>query len=347
MFNVAEYIAHAVDSLKQQTLVDSEFILIDDGSTDGTAEVAITAIGDDDRFCLIGRENHGAAATRNFGLSVATGDYLCFLDSDDCLSSDGLEVMYNAAVDQGAQIVTGDTLRFTSTRQWRQSSLVRSGVNTPGLKTLHTHPELLYAVGPWAKLFERRLIDGVFFPEHIHLGEDQPFVLQALMSAAKIFTVDSTVYHYRQREGGSESLTQHALSRPDEVLADLYEMVRLGRGILSDDLFDFYLRRVIYSDIWARVDAALAAKDPRIQMAALTSVKTWLEDLDSDTFNRVADLHTVPLVGILFRLSCLRAQGISAARKLMGMILSKMRFRSYVRLPVAVVRLLIKRVQRS
>jgi glycosyltransferase involved in cell wall biosynthesis len=290
MFQVEDYIGQTIQSLRSQTLSDLEFILVDDGSADDTVARATEAIGDDQLFRLQKRTNHGPSASRNFGLNLAKGRYVCFLDSDDLLPADGLELMVEAAESLQAELVTGTTLRFDGTKQWPVPLYTNYGVTHPGVKTLTTHPELMLALGPAAKLYSRDLLRGITFPEHIRLGEDQPFVLEALMRAKKIVTIDGVVYHYRVRESQGESLTQKAISDPLPALADLYEMVEIARGILTDPtLFRYYLSRVVAFDIWPRVRAGIKSGDGEVQSRAMESLSIWLNQFDAQGFARDFD----------------------------------------------------------
>lgn len=348
MYNLSLYIAETLDSLKAQKLEGVEYLLIDDGSTDNTVPIVETTIDQDPRFRLVTQENRGPSAARNHGLKLAQGEYICFVDGDDRLDPSALEVMYKAAHDHGADMVTGDTRRFDRDRSWPLPSYARHKVSTPGIKTLATHPELIHALGPCAKLFRRSLLDGVFFPETIRLGEDQPLVLFALAHSATIVTVDAVVYHYRVRNQGAQSLTQTAMTNPIQALEDLYEMVRLSAQVLEDpDLMDAYLTRVLYADVWPRAKSALKTGDPRIQITALNSLGTWLTHFDDDQFNRVPALYSYPLACLLSQVHRIHHEARGVYYRILRSLLSKMNlttFMSFVgRLVVSVPMKMLKR----
>ena len=330
LYNVAEYVEETLFSLQRQALPGVEFILVDDGSTDDTFELASRKAAEEPRIRLVRQDNQGPSAARNHGLRLARGAYVCFVDGDDVLAPDALAIMHRAAEEHAADLVTGNTIRFDQGGAWDMKLHHDFGVAKPGPKTLKTHPELMYAVGPCAKLFRRELVDGSFFPEDIRLGEDQPFVLNAYARATKIYTVDAVVYHYRRREAGEESLTQRALSSPVERLDDLYAMVERVRPILTSRReFDYYLRRVMSADIWPRVRAAILSRQPQAQAEALASLRIWLTGLDNKTFNRVPALYYRPLAGLLFRFPSISPPARSAHRQTVGAILKKMTPRSY------------------
>ena len=93
VYNTRRYLQECLQSAVGQTLEDAEFICIDDGSTDGCAEILAAFAQKDARVRVIRQENAGLSAARNRGMEAAQGEYLCFLDSDDLLMCDALEMM--------------------------------------------------------------------------------------------------------------------------------------------------------------------------------------------------------------------------------------------------------------
>ncbi|MDY3820319.1 MAG: glycosyltransferase family 2 protein, partial [Bacteroidaceae bacterium] len=91
-YNQAEFLLQALQGLQEQTLQDFECIIVDDGSTDQSAQIAEDFIKGDHRFRLIKKANGGTATARNAGLRAATGEYVQFLDADDELDSRKLEL---------------------------------------------------------------------------------------------------------------------------------------------------------------------------------------------------------------------------------------------------------------
>ncbi|MBX6353219.1 MAG: CDP-glycerol glycerophosphotransferase family protein [Thermoflavifilum sp.] len=318
VYNVSAYIRETIESLLKQTYPNMEVVFVDDGSTDDTAEIIASYVERyPDIIHLVRQPNRGPAAARNHGLRVAQGDYVFFLDSDDVLSPDALEVLHRAAVEHEADITMGPMVRFQGTRQWFIQIQQCKGVNTPGPKTLYTHPGVLYALGPCAKLYRRHVVEDNWFPEHLRLGEDQPFVLRAYLRARKIYTVSSPVYFYRVREEGA-SLTQSALQAPIDSLADLFEMLRLNDEQLRDhpELRSYYLERVMRCDIWPRCVAALRTRDADVQSQALQRMRAWVATLPSDLLNATPYVLYLILIGPLARGRNLRGKALLALWRL-------------------------------
>ena len=104
-YNVAQYLPQCVDSILSQDYEDLEVILIDDGSTDASGEICDRYGASDSRVRVIHQKNGGAAAAKNAGLRLATGDYLTFADSDDYLEPEAYGFLMKTLQESGAVAV--------------------------------------------------------------------------------------------------------------------------------------------------------------------------------------------------------------------------------------------------
>lgn len=104
VFNVQEYISKCINSVINQTYTQLEIILVDDGSTDESGVLCDELVKRDVRITVIHQENGGLSDARNTGIKIANGDYVFFLDSDDYLSLDCLETLYNAIIEHDAEV---------------------------------------------------------------------------------------------------------------------------------------------------------------------------------------------------------------------------------------------------
>ena len=96
-YNCERYISECLTSLQRQGFRDLEVVVVDDGSTDGTAKVVGSFVAADSRFKLIRTENRGVSHARNVALGQVTGDYVLFVDADDWVAPDYVETLVNAA----------------------------------------------------------------------------------------------------------------------------------------------------------------------------------------------------------------------------------------------------------
>ena len=104
VYNVEQYIRRCIDSILNQSYKNIELIIVDDGSTDSSPQIIKEYI---DKAIIVTQRNKGLAAARNTGLSHATGDFLCFVDSDDYLLNDAIMSMLNTIQQTNADFVCG------------------------------------------------------------------------------------------------------------------------------------------------------------------------------------------------------------------------------------------------
>ena len=105
VYNVEEYLPKAIESILNQTLGEFELFLVDDGSTDKSGSICDKYESFDKRVKVLHQNNSGAHNARNNALKLASGEYVCFFDSDDYIESNMLEDLYNLAVEYSSDIV--------------------------------------------------------------------------------------------------------------------------------------------------------------------------------------------------------------------------------------------------
>ena len=107
VYKVEKYLDRCVESIVNQTYKNLEIILVDDGSPDNCPRICDAWAEKDDRIKVIHKENAGMGMARNSGLETATGEYLMFVDSDDYLSENAVEVLYERMVVDGSDMAVG------------------------------------------------------------------------------------------------------------------------------------------------------------------------------------------------------------------------------------------------
>ena len=114
VYNVEKYIRYCLDSVINQTYKNLEIIIVDDGTKDSSGEIAEEYAAKDSRIKVIHKENGGLSDARNVGLDVATGRYIAFLDSDDVISLDFYEYLYNMIKEKDYDIAECEFFRISS-----------------------------------------------------------------------------------------------------------------------------------------------------------------------------------------------------------------------------------------
>lgn len=117
IYNTEKYLRECLDSIINQTLTDIEVICINDGSTDTTADILMEYRFKDNRVNVFYKENGGLSSARNMGLKHANGEYLYFLDSDDKLLPNALELLYDISTDKNLDVLYFDGESFYETTE--------------------------------------------------------------------------------------------------------------------------------------------------------------------------------------------------------------------------------------
>ncbi|SDK52313.1 Glycosyltransferase involved in cell wall bisynthesis [Cryobacterium psychrotolerans] len=227
-YNVESYLGQSVDSILAQTLTSLEVILVDDGSTDGSARIAADIAARDSRVQVLTQANAGPGAARNVGVARASGAYLTFVDSDDRLPAGALDTLVRSAMTNDADIVVGAIRRFDSNRVWLPEWV--KGVHScpaQGIRLIEL-PGLLRNNYPVGKVFRRAFWNShdLAFRRGV-IYEDQPLIAQMYSRARSINVLTEITYDYRRREDRS-SISQ----RPEEI-ADLRDRIAAWNLSLS------------------------------------------------------------------------------------------------------------------
>lgn len=237
VYNVELYLDECLESIAAQTFSDFEVVLVDDGSTDGSAALAQAFAERDDRFRVVLQKNAGLGAARNVGARHITPgtEYLAFVDSDDTMPDYAYQRMIDALDETGSDFAAGNVMRFRSVGM-SQSWGHRQAFATTKLKThISKFPPLVTDRTAWNKVYRRTFWDehGFQYPEGI-LYEDAPVSIPAHYFASSVDILGDVVYNWRVRETGERSITQRSTD-PISVI-DRVKSVRLVREALKSKL---------------------------------------------------------------------------------------------------------------
>jgi glycosyltransferase involved in cell wall biosynthesis len=229
LYNKARYVGRALDSIAKQTFEDFEVIVVDDGSTDTGSTFA--ASYPDPRFRLIGQPRQGPGAARNRGLSLATGEFVAFLDADDEWLPDYLEQAVRQLTDGGTACVCGyfDEPGGVSTIDlWRRRGIrtgpFRANAHTPKSVFLHMAAYLTPCTLVARTAMLRRW-GGFYDVNKCIYGEDTFLWLKVLVNETIVVDLNPRVRLHREASELSNNLRgprplEPFLSHPDEVLRD-------------------------------------------------------------------------------------------------------------------------------
>ena len=127
IYNRGKWLPNCLDSISSQTFKDWECILINDGSTDNSLKIAQEYAANDPRFIVFSQENQGVSAARNLGLDHAQGKWLAFVDSDDEIAPDYLEILYKLGEDNNADLVNA-SIEFVYDNNQTSSLILKDSI---------------------------------------------------------------------------------------------------------------------------------------------------------------------------------------------------------------------------
>ncbi len=263
MYQVEPYLEECLESVLAQRYGNLEVVLVDDGCTDRSPEIARGYTERDPRFRLIRKENAGLGAARNTGLDACTGDLVTFLDSDDTLPPRAYRRMVRTLLGSGSDFVVGAHARDEGgkvrARPWvkRLHAERRLGV------TVDDVPEVLANVFAWGKVFRREFIERIDlrFPEGVRY-EDQVPITRAFLQARAFDIVPAPVYRWRVRGDGT-SITQQKGQAADlhDRLATKREIALMLGELASQKVTDSWYLKVFKYDLMPYFRAATRSGD--------------------------------------------------------------------------------------
>ena len=202
VYNIEPYVRRCLDSAIAQTYRNIEIIVVDDGSTDGSPALCDFYAAKDSRLKVIHRRNGGLSAARNSGLDICSGEYISFIDGDDCVRADYVQQLYAAAAARDALMSAGSYDSFETDEAPADNaaiSLQSACVPMLAAETANARGDIRF-VTAWGKLFHRSLWRMMRFPEG-KLHEDEFTTYRAIYASGKVAFVDIPLYYYFQRAG--------------------------------------------------------------------------------------------------------------------------------------------------
>ena len=196
VYNVEEYLEECLESIRQQTYTDIEVILVNDGSTDGSRKICERYYEKDNRFKLINQENQGQSVARNRGVKESIGQYIMFVDSDDVINTNVLEVLL-PYMKTDVDIVECRMVRNKEELNSNEiSTIVFEGNSKEAILNCIAFRAVKFCA--FTKLYRREIVEKIPFLEG-YIYEDVFTGINYLNHIRKIIVVDYIGYYYRVR----------------------------------------------------------------------------------------------------------------------------------------------------
>lgn len=242
VYNTSKYLRKCLESLKAQTLDNIEFILVDDGSTDGSGAICDEYAKEDSRFKVIHQKNGGLAVARQTGLDSAIGEYIIVCDSDDWVEPDMYAKLYAKALSTKADIVMCQFFLEYPTGESKPHINIFN--NLTGIDFIKEMMRSSINNSSWVKLIRRNLFikGNISYEPGINLGEDCLMIYKILQLNPQIEQIPDVLYHYR-RDSNSQSYTNSL------KMTHIYQTAFVHNWLKENYDNDIYSRELYYKSI--------------------------------------------------------------------------------------------------
>ncbi len=285
VYNTDRYLRQSISSVLQQTFTDWELIIIDDGSTDGSAVICDETAQMDSRIRVVHKENSGQAASRNLALGMARGKYVAFLDSDDWLEPQMLErqmqLMESASADA---VVVSYQEEYTDSSEMVHN-LVTGTFEREELSEIYFFCKNRTAYLVWGMLIRRELLTTPI--PHLRYCEDTAIILQWIGNVQRAVIVNEPLYHYRMRKGS----VMHVAKNKERTIANLkafqlrYQYARQQQLLQETAIDTFTAEAYLYTTLQFVRNCSLAKQRKEVCLFA-SELLQELSDVRGNTFKR-------------------------------------------------------------
>ena len=209
VYKVEAYLPQCLDSICGQTYQNLEILLVDDGSPDRCGEICDQYAARDSRIRVLHKQNGGLSDARNAGMQQMTGSYLMFVDSDDMLPPDAVQMLFETALSENAELVIGDHRRFSG--MLPEENAKKKTIEVHRLTGSEAMRDMLQnGCAAWARLYQREIHQHIPFPVG-EINEDEAIAIQILENCTRVVKTSEVVYYYRCRP---ESITTSDFAAP-------------------------------------------------------------------------------------------------------------------------------------
>ena len=236
VYNAEKYLEQCLNSIKDQTYKNFEVILVNDGSIDHSESICMDFVKVDTRFKYFTKVNGGASSARNFGLDHVTGDFITFIDADDWVDENHLEVLINNIKDNNSDMAVSSIKKFDMSNNFHfrmYSNQEKYLLNYNKLNReefLVILPKLILANNSYkiavSKLFKKELVSDIRFDESIIYGGDLEFFFKLYLNINSISYIDEVTYVYRLHdESSSSKFGQLHMKQELAIYKKMYERI--------------------------------------------------------------------------------------------------------------------------
>lgn len=197
IYNVELYLDECIESIINQTYSNLEIILIDDGSVDNSGKICDKYAKKDKRIRVIHKKNSGVSDSRNYGIKISNGQYIAFIDSDDYVENNYIEVLYTSILDYNADIsIVGYNKVYNSKFEKIELSDKKTLLSSEEflIKLLNVQTSYGFC---HMKLYKKSILSNVLFLTNLKVGEDALFNMEICKNIKSVVINEDVLYNYR------------------------------------------------------------------------------------------------------------------------------------------------------
>ena len=256
VYNVEKHIEQCLNSIKKQSYQNFEVIIVNDGSLDNTESICKRITQSDVRFRYFSKENGGVSSARNFGLDNANGHYITFIDGDDWVEENHLELLINSLIENNSDVAISSYKQFNNIDIFFYRAYTKQERFLLNFNKMHKNeflldfPKLLSTNvcfnNAVSKLFKRNLVKDIRFDDKLKYAEDLDFYFRLYLNTESISFVNEATYVYRLHEDSTTSgFTQEYAEQELSIFKKMYEKIyELGLPTINylnklESLLDF------------------------------------------------------------------------------------------------------------
>ena len=278
--NVQDYLEQCIQSIIDQTYLDWECILVDDGSSDNSGTICDTYAEKEKRITAIHQKNQGVSVARNQGIEKSKGEYICFIDSDDWVGADYLTHLVSGMSDEEIDmVICGDIHESSKAEINAPQNKYRLKIGSKYTDLFIKHVGLFY--GPCSILYKSSIIksNSIVFPKDYSFGEDTTFVFSYLRNVRDVVLAPFADYHYRIQVSGTLSYRFG-----EEKTFQRYNLWKMRQTFYMDKgMWNTISQKNMYRELWAIVyDGIFSTPKPSLSFLCrllsineISDLKRW------------------------------------------------------------------------
>ncbi|MBQ8299715.1 MAG: glycosyltransferase [Clostridia bacterium] len=269
IYNVEKYLPACIESIQNQSYMNLEIILVDDGTPDNSGKIADEYAKKDGRIKVIHKPNGGLSDARNVGMDAATGDYIMFIDSDDLMMPEACKVLEEKIEKENADYVIGNYINCDEEGNLWEKPVFNNEKYKSFKLSIKDYEDSFFIMnsGVWNKIYDLNFIRSLNLKFEIGLpAEDAIFTTYCFMKSSKVYYIPNMVYCYRQRGAGT-SISMNCTPKYFNGISAAYKIIY--ENFKANDELGFY--RFFYAKsmtymLYKFIDSQLMSEEEKIEV---------------------------------------------------------------------------------